>query len=197
MKRAIFAGLIVLLSGPAALTATITAGDPSMDQTSGNLWTITFSDGIGTTAFSTNLFLSIGDPLFDTSPSAVKPIITSIIFDVAGYFYNGAPYQTTFSGASIDAGAGASLVAPSSSNGTFNLAQVTFDASSADPGVWEFNLHNLADTQDSKINTGPSVLANGSITVNAVPEPATLVQLLILVCTGGLGFWLQRRKKAA
>lgn len=63
-------------------------------------------------------------------------------------------------------------------------AGTSFDLILEDPGDWASDYVGQA-----------AVITNGTITLNAIPEPAVMVQLFGLMAAGGPLFWLRRRKR--
>jgi len=208
MKKVLVVGLIVMLAAPAALASTITAGDHTILNKTGQTVTVTvYGDG-SETAAALNFYTSVANG----PGGSTALLITNLNFNPypptttgSGFMWDGSNYETEWSGSATKAGGGAGnmlppwpgalgpITIPGTSESPVGLVEVTFDASSAPFGTWDFDLTGDGTTSWSGGTAGSPTLLSGSVTVT--PEPGILVQLLGLAGTGGLGFALRRRRK--
>ncbi len=177
MKRVLFAGLIVLLSGHLSLAATIDAGNWNIYQAADQTVVVSvYGDG-SETALALNFYASVVN-----GPGGSEALkFTELDFNDPGYMWNGSDYETPWSGSDTNADGGAGnfpsptwqgpITIPGTQASPANLVEVTFDASSAPLGTWDFSLGEATSWSDGTTDD-PTLLA-GTITV--IPEPSTFL----------------------
>ncbi len=187
--------VLSVLAAPAA-GAVITAGNPVIDQSAGQQWIITMTGDVdpNQNIMTADLVLTIGDGI--SGDTTTKPAITAATTEQPGFYFENAGSNLVYlypvmQYGQVYVGNSWGTEHYLSNSETRNLALITFDASAASLGTWEWML------TDTDIGPGAFTVANGTITVTAIPEPRTLAQLLMLAAAGGAGFWFQKRRKLA
>jgi hypothetical protein len=199
MNKTTAASLMLLLCPLAATAAIIDAGNPVITQSNGQSWIITIEGDVNDSEQieSVDLYLTIGDGV--SGDTSTKPLFTDLSMNETGYFFAGVDDTTFVNNPTSYVGASVNNAIPLNFGETTNLALVTLDASSASQGTWQWSLIDPSTTpnRNTQVNGSDDLttLIQGTITV--VPEPAGLIQLLIMVAFGSTVLCWRRRRKCA
>jgi hypothetical protein len=158
-----------------------------------NVWLVATGSGASLNSFDFDVLLT--DPsgkvkLTGASQTSYSPgNFTSTLYDLGSGAFD------VYAGAADIDGTTSKLV-----SGKVAIAQIQYSvASDCAPGKWELSFdpdYTKLKVTNGAISSVTPALSVGSITVTAVPEPATLAMLLSGGAVLGLGIWQKRKKNA-
>jgi hypothetical protein len=204
MKRALLAGLIVLLAGHLAAAATIQmVGSGVIEPAANQVVSFTvYSDGVMTTRDVTLYNSLVGGPSADL-------VFTAYDFRQPGYMFASStwfvdqPLQTDLGGTQAGDGDtfgpfGAPQLVPGTVASPVGLVDIILDASAAPLGTWDLTFSAWDNSRwilDAVGSTNEADFASLIFPITVAPEPAVLLQLLALAGMGCVGFIVRRRKR--
>ncbi|MFC1597761.1 hypothetical protein ACFL5Q_07485, partial [Planctomycetota bacterium] len=207
MQRALFCGLLIglLVVGPASAALIIDVGDHILAPNSTGQVVQIFATGWEAgdeqvTGFNLRAQLGDGDGTLDASAAGTdfdEPVFQSIdftggIWDAYDWGDGGGPVG----GAEYWAQADVTLDETGDAvNANGLIATLTIDTTDYFAGTFALNLAGPPLGDSDYVGQPLDDIINGTITLNAIPEPAVMVQLFGLMAAMGPWFWLRKRNR--